>query len=205
MPISAMILLNDLLCPSICLLFYVYWKFVGNEINWRVRSRANVPRAPGGCRHGDPAAWAQPSVGRGARPRAGPHLQQEGGLRSSATARGGWPWGLGAGPRVGGEDVCSPAERAPAVGPAHRCPSTLLDTGLRVTGSPLRRGERERGRRHPQPGVGEWAPHVPESPGQRSPSSRAASPRPETPAEGLSVHFGSPLHPLIRPVWGAWA
>lgn len=59
--------------------------------------------------------------------------------------------------------------------------------------------------RHAQPGVGERAPHVPESPGQRSPSSRAASPRPETAAEGLSVHFRSPLHPLIRPVCGACA
>ena len=45
--------------------------------------------------------------------------------------------------------------------PAHRCLSTLLDTGLSVTGSPLRRGERVRkGVTLSETAIDERTPHL---------------------------------------------
>lgn len=124
---------------------------------------------------------------------------------------------MGAGPRVGGEDALT--RRASAQSrPAHRCLSTLPDTGRNVTGSSFGRGEGVKGGRPWEARCraptawcgGVWgshrrhsrAPQVPESPGQPSPSSWAASPRPETPAEGFSVHVPSPLPPLSDPSGG---
>ena len=167
-------------------------------------------RGPPGAADTGATAWAQPSVGRGAPLRAGPHLQQEGGLSSSAPARGGWPWGLGLAPGREGstcahpQSVCPQSARTP-VPPhdsRHRPQCNRLSPQTWRACEEGRPAPARLAAGHPQPGVGAWASHVPESPGQPSPSSRAASLRPETPAEGLSVHFRSPLHPLSDPSGG---
>ena len=129
--------------PIFVFFFHVYWKFVGNEINWKVRSRANVPRAPGGCRHGSHrlgsavCGQGRPAQGRPASPAGRWAELLRAGSRRVAMGSGRWPPG-GRGARV-------LTRRASARSwPAHRCLSTLLDTGLSVTGFPLRRGERVR-------------------------------------------------------------
>ena len=77
----------------------------------------------------------RPTQGRPASPAGGWAALLRNGSRRVAVGSGRGPPG-GRGGRV-------LTRRASArCRPAHRCPSTLLDAGLGVTGSPLRRGER---------------------------------------------------------------